>query len=62
MQYALIEVTMMRRVASNVLITNRIPGETTMLVFRDQQEQNDLVVQIFEAVKANSTQNGMAMK
>ena len=59
---ALIEVPTMRRFAGIVLISERIPDETTILAFRHLLEQHDLGDQIFEAVKAHLKANGMAMK
>ena len=58
MEDAPIELATMRRFAGIALITDRIPHEATILVFRHLLEQSDLGDQIFEALEAN----GMAMK
>ncbi len=62
MEDALIEVPTMRRFAGIDMISDRIPYETTILVFRHLLEKNDLGKQIFEVVKAQLKANGMAMK
>ena len=66
MEDALIEVATMRRFVSIALISNSIPDDTPILVFRYLLEQNDLGEQIFEGVKAhlkaNLKANGMEMK
>ncbi len=62
MEDALIEVPTMRRFAGIVMISDRIPDETTILAFRHLLEKNDFGKQIFEVVKAHLKANGMAMK
>ena len=62
MEDALIEVATIRRFAGIDLISDRIPDETTILSFRHLLEKHDLGQQIFETVKADLKQRGMAMK
>ena len=62
MEDALIEVPTMRRFAGIDLISDRIPYETTILMFRHLLEKHNLGEQIFETVKAHLKANGMAMK
>lgn len=62
MEDALIEVPTMRRFVGIDLISDRIPDETTILVFHHLLEQHDLGKQVFDTVKANLKQRGMAMK
>ena len=62
MEDALIEVATIRRFAGINLICDRIPDETTILAFRHLLEKHDLGQMIFETVKADLKQRGMAMK
>ena len=62
MEDALIEVATIRRFAGIDLISDRIPDETTILSFRHLLEKHDLGQKIFETVKADLKQRGMAMK
>ena len=62
MEDALIEVPTMRRFAWIDMIRDRIPDETTILMFRHLLEKHDLGQQIFEFEKAHLKANGMAMK
>ena len=59
---ALIEVPTMRRFAGIDSISDRIPDESTILSCRHLLEKHDLGQQIFETVKADLKQRGMAMK
>jgi len=62
MEEALIEVPTMRRFAGIELISDRIPDETTILVFRHLLEKHELGKQIFETVKAHLSARGMTMR
>jgi IS5 family transposase len=62
MKVAFFEVSTMPRLAGIALIGDRIPSQTTMLVFRHLLEQSDLGEQILEAVKENFNANRMPMK
>ena len=59
---ALIEVPTMRRFAGIDMLSDRIPDETTILVFRHLLEKLNLGEQIFETVKAHLKELGMAMR
>lgn len=48
MEEALIEVSTMRRFAGIALISDRIPDESTILIFRHLLEKHDLGEQIFK--------------
>ena len=61
MEEALIEVPTMRRFAGIELINDRIPDETTILVFRDLLEKHGLGEQVFETVKDHLSEKGMTM-
>jgi len=62
MDEAQIEVSIMRRYAGSELINDRIPDETTILLFRHLLEKHDLGDQIFEAVNAHLGAWGMTMR
>ncbi len=62
MEDGLIEVPTMRRFAGIDMISDRIPDEYTIHVFRHQLEKYNRRKQIFEVVKAHPKANGMVMK
>jgi IS5 family transposase len=62
MEEALIEVPIMLRFAVIELISDRIPDETTILIFRHLLEKQKLGEQIFETVKAHLSEKGMTMR
>jgi IS5 family transposase len=62
MEEALIEVPTMRRFACVDMISDRIPDVTTILSFRHLLKKHNLGEQIFETVKGNLKERGMAMK
>ncbi|MGB5136637.1 MAG: IS5 family transposase [Prochlorococcaceae cyanobacterium] len=62
MEDPLIEVPTMRRFVGIDMLSDRIPDETTIMAFRHLLEKHNLGEQIFETVKANLRERGMAMK
>jgi IS5 family transposase len=62
MEEALIEVPTMRRFAGIVLITGRIPDETTILTFRHLLKNHGLGEQMFDTVKALLSARGVTMR
>jgi transposase, IS5 family len=62
MEEPLIEVSTMRRFAGINMITDRIPDETTILIFRHLLEKHRLGEQIFETVKVHLNKRGMTMR
>jgi len=62
MEGELIEVATIRRFAVIDLISERIPDETTILVFRHLLEKHGLGQKIFETIKAHLKKQDMAMK
>lgn len=62
MEEALIEVPTMRRFVGIELISDRIPDETTILVFRHLLEKHGLDARISENVKGHLSERGMTMR
>jgi IS5 family transposase len=62
MEEALIAVPTMRRFAGIELISDRIPNETPILIFRHLLEKHGLGEQIFETVNAHLSEKGMTMR
>ncbi len=62
MEDALIEMQSIRHFAEIALISNRTPNETQIMAFQDLLEQQDLRVQILEAMTTHLKVNGMVMK
>jgi IS5 family transposase len=62
MKEALSEVSTMPRFAGIELIGDRIPDETTILIFRHLLEKYKLGEQLFETVKAHLSARGMTMR
>ena len=62
MEEALIETPTMRRFDGIALISDRIPDETMILIFRQLLHKHDLGEQIFETVKAHLSARGMTMR
>jgi len=62
MKEALIEVPTMRRFAGIELISDRIPDEPTILIFRHLLEKHGLGEQNFETIKAHLSARGMTMR
>ncbi len=52
----------MGRFAGIELISDRIPDETTILIFRHLLEKHKLGEQMIEAVKAHLSERGMTMR
>ena len=62
MEEALIEVTTMRRFAGIELISDRIPDETAILIFRHLLKKKGPGEQIFDTVKAHLSASGMTSR